>query len=240
MTGEESRPNVKVRYNKQLSDIVKVNIANKTLQIMGQVIRNSPGSLPGNVKHEVAKEAYSLGLRTLTAVLNIPISNLEGLRRYVIELVREYRASRRMPALLESELWKTADEGIIQLAQAFGFGMVRRISQAVGLKQLEETYAEVLKDFGDQISGHLVDVAIKLDHFPTAPISAIKELDGRLQKSSNYYSHKILLDLVYCYLYIRNVDYKTRSQLMSWFKISGGATKTLVDNPSKRERRLLK
>jgi hypothetical protein len=114
---------------------------------MGQVIRNSPGSLPGDVKREVAREAYRLGLRTLTAVLNVPMNNLSSLRQYVMELVREYRASRRMPDLLESELWKAADEGIIHLAQAFGFGMIRRISQAVGLKQLEETYAEVLKDY---------------------------------------------------------------------------------------------
>jgi hypothetical protein len=205
---------------------------------MGQVIRNSPGSLPGSIKHEVAKEAYALGLRTLTAVLNIPITNLDSLRRYVMELVREYRAARRMSELVESDLWKVADESIIHLGQAFGFGMIRRISQAVGLKQLEETYAEVLKDYGKQISGNLVDLAIKLDHFPSAPISAIKELDRRLTSDRNYYSHKVLQDLVYCYLYVRNVDYKIRSQLMSWFKISGGAAKTLIENPSKRQKRL--
>lgn len=138
---------------------------------------------------------------------------------------------------MESDLWKAADEGIIHLGQAFGFGMIRRISQAVGLKQLEETYAEVLRDYGQQISGNLVDLAIKLDHFPDAPISAIKELDGRLTTGRNYYSHKILQDLVYCYLYIRNVDYKTRSQLMSWFKISGAGAKALIENPSKRQKR---
>jgi hypothetical protein len=237
---QKPRPSEKLRYNKQLSDMVKVNIANKTLQIMGQVIRNSPGSLPGDIKHEVAKEAYSLGLRTLSALLNIPMANLEGLRRYVIEVVRDYRASRKMPELLESDMWKIADEGVIGLAQAFGFGIIRRISQSVGLKQLEETYAEVLPDYGDQISGHLVDLAIKLDRFPTAPIAVIKELDDLLEADSNYYSRKVLLDLVYSYLYIRNVDYKTRSQLMNWFKISGGATKVFVDNPSKRERRLIK
>jgi hypothetical protein len=173
-------------------------------------------------------------------MLNVPMANLASLRRYVIELVREYRASGRMPELIESDLLKVADEGIIHLAQAFGFGMVRRISQAVGLKQLEETYAEVLREYGDQVAGHLIDLAIKLDHFPDAPVSSIKELDRRLERESNYYTRKALLDLVYCYLYIRNVPYKERNQLMSHFNIGGPKTKSLVDNPSKRrEDRLL-
>jgi hypothetical protein len=38
------------KYDRQLQDVVKLNIAFKTLQILGQVLRNFPGSLEGVLK----------------------------------------------------------------------------------------------------------------------------------------------------------------------------------------------
>jgi len=233
--GLEQRRNERVKYDKQLSDVIKINIATKTLQILGQVVRNSPGSLPGNIKRDVAAEAYALGLRSLTAVLGISANNLEGLRQYLMDMIREYRLTHKRSEVIDKDLEKMADEGVIQLAQACAHGMLRRISQCIGLTQLEDIYSEILSQSDGKISVRLIDLAIKLDHFADPPLGAVAELDVALK--GNHYAHRTLQDLVFGFLYLRDVDFKARSKRMSRFKIQGGATKMLVDNPSKRERR---
>lgn len=230
----DERRGEKLKYDKTLSDFIKVNIATKTLQILGQVIRNSPGSIPGDVKQEVASEAYLLGLRTLNAILGIPAMNLDGTRRYIAEVVKEHRAARNQPPLRDIDLLNIADQGIIHLTQAFAHGMIRRISQAVGLRQLEEIYKGILAKHGHKVAVRLIDLAIKLDHFGNEPpLNDIFKFDSEIR--SNYYAHSTLRDLVYEFCYLRHVKYNVRAKLASRFKFEGTSAK-LVDNPNKRGR----
>lgn len=222
----------KLSYDKGLSDVVKINIANRTLQILGQILRNSPGSLEGEIKARVTSEAYLLGLRTLTAVLNIPQEHFAGLRLLIVEMIKEHRIIRKKDALLERDLITMADEKIIQLSQAMGFGMIRRISQAVGLSDLQETYADVLSGNKTNKSFRIIDIAIQLDHFSSVPEEELKYLDKDLR--SNSYAHGVLRDLVLTYLYLRQVDHSKRSRLMSQFGINAGATSRFVDNVDKK------
>jgi hypothetical protein len=223
----------KIRYNKTLSNSIKINIATKMLQLLGQIIRNSPGSLGGDIKKEVASEAYLLGLRILNAFLSIPENNLDGIRTYVVELVKEHRATRRLPPLLESDLRQVADQGVIYLAQTYAYGFIRKISQSVGLRQLEDTYSEVLAQNSGMLPVRLIDLAIKLDHLETPAVNVIRDMHKELR--DNYYAHNTLRDLVYTFLYLRKVNFKTREQLMGWFKIQAGSG-IFIDNPSKKNR----
>ena len=43
----------------QIEGAIRINEALKTLQVMGQVLRNFPGSLEGDMKVDIAKQAIS-------------------------------------------------------------------------------------------------------------------------------------------------------------------------------------
>src|SRR5581483_2668097 len=58
----------RISYNRELDDFIKMNIALKTLEMLGQVLRNFPGSLRGDLKARLTKQAYLLGLRTIRAL----------------------------------------------------------------------------------------------------------------------------------------------------------------------------
>ena len=63
----EDQPGVapgREKYDGEMSYVIKTNTASKMLQIIGQIVKDSPGSLPGLVKQELITEAYMLGLRT--------------------------------------------------------------------------------------------------------------------------------------------------------------------------------
>ena len=73
----------------QLEGVIRLNEAFKTIQIMGQVLRNFPGSLDGDSKLAIAKESYLLGLRVLGFFCGLVSSNMAELRVVFKEMLRE-------------------------------------------------------------------------------------------------------------------------------------------------------
>src|SRR5205807_4352990 len=88
---EISDEDYKTEYKRELSDVLKINIAVKTLQVLGQILRNSPGSLRGDLKVAITKESYKVGLRTLRVLLSIAETNLDDFRRYFAAIIGEQR-----------------------------------------------------------------------------------------------------------------------------------------------------
>lgn len=214
----------KIKYDKQLNDVLKINIAFKTLQILGQILRNFPGSLVGELKFQITRECYQMGLRTLAAILAIAEDNLEELRQYFASLLVEKQA------LLGQDLATRTDEALIQLTIGSAFGTLKRISYAVGHEQLAETYNEVLGN-GESLAVRLIDIGIKLDHFSRKPEAEIKRILKDIQK--NLFAYSVLRDQVNEFLYVYRVDHPVKQALGSLFKIKTSSPKYLA-NPSKK------
>jgi hypothetical protein len=215
-------------YDKGLSDLVKINIAFKTLQIVGQILRNFPGSLRSETKIEIALESYRLGLRTLRAILGLAESTLQDLRIYFSRLIKEQRA-------IETplELAQKTDQFLIWLTVGAAFGIIKRISHSVGLKQLSETYRQVLDLEGAQTAISLIDLSIKLDHFAELPEDSIKHLHAKLGR--NAFSYTVLRDLVADYFYLFPTDVRVKQRVGQMLGIEASSPK-LLGNPEKKVR----
>jgi predicted MPP superfamily phosphohydrolase len=157
------------KYNRKLDDIVKINIAFKTLQILGQVLRNFPGSLEGDLKLDITRESYLLGLRTVRALLSLAENNLDSMRVYIADLIAE------RTGIADQELANKTESAIIWLAGAAAFGTVKRVSYAVGHQDLAATYDRVLA-MERSLSNRIIDVAIKLDHYDDIPEAELRKL----------------------------------------------------------------
>ena len=224
---EESEDELReVSYHDKLDDVLKVNFALKALHVMGQVLKNFPGSLPSQIKEELATESYLLGLRTLKAILRIAEANLGDLRTYLAMLIRERRRISDV-----SELGRTTDEAIIWMTLSCALGMTKRISSSVGLHELRGTFSDVLKNLGEPLSARLIDVSIKLDHFPGFPYEEIKAIAH--DTTRNHFTKRVLRDLVVNHLYLFNVDYRIRQKLSRKLGIQG-TDKQYIANPSKK------
>ncbi len=200
----ESEGGRSITYCEELSPAQKLNISLKTLRIMGQVLRNFPGVLKADLKFQLAQESYQLGLRTLRAILQLAERDIQGLRTYYSELLKERMALDDD----DPKLLKSTDDLIVLLARRLGFAMVKRVSHAVGLKELEETYQDVMRADGDLTSVKVIDLAIKLDHFTDFPKP---ELQGLIDLTSrNFYAFTLLRDMAANYLYLFPADYRTK------------------------------
>jgi hypothetical protein len=178
-----------VAYDESLDHLKKMNIAFKTLQVLGQALRNFPNVLKADLKTRVALECYSLGLRVLSAVLAISEDNLEGLREYLATIIKEQREIE-----LDRELARETDTFMIRLIGGCTYGLIRRVSGAVGSEELAETYRNVLRRQDNKPSVALIDLSIKLDHFSTFPMTEIEQITKQVRHSNFCYS--ILRELV--------------------------------------------
>ena len=212
-------------YSDEFDDVLKVNFSLKTLHVMGQVLRNFPGSLQSKVKADLASESYLLGLRTLNAILSIADDNLDELRLYFAKFLQENR-----PSAVASELRNATDEAIIWVTLNCAFGITKRISNAVGLHALRGTFVDVLERFDDSLAVRMIDASVKLDHFPGIPLAEIERLEKDTRK--NHFTKRILATLVMDHMYLFKVDYRSRQKVVKIFNVEGKPTK-FIDNPSK-------
>jgi len=157
-------------------------------------------------------------------------ANIEQLRFYLATLIKERTVVTSPDNLLsESDLLKRTDEALIWLAFACSYGIIKKISYAVGHHHLAEIYDRVLSEQDNSTSVKLVDLAIKLEHFATVPLGEITRLRDRVV--GNLFNQTLLRQLIVDFLYLYRTDFRTLQKLGSMFKIEGatGAAFLLPD-----------
>lgn len=199
--GEQIEPNTDpsagdLIYSPEMPFEQRLVIGIRYLTLMGQILRNFPGSLKANTKLELARESYSLGLRVLGAVFALSERDAEVLTRDVARVLRERLAF----AGTDRELTKRAESIVTEMLRNVTYGILKRISHAVGLRELEETYSDVAAvrdhDLGDQF----VQLSIRLDHFEPFPKRKISEIAEAV--NANFFAYMNLQDLVMNHLYL--------------------------------------
>ena len=217
--------------DKELDDLLKFNAALKTLQIMGQILRSFPGTLHGELKIEIARESYLLGLRALHRLLNLFEGNIDLFREQFAEAVV---SEELLPADTEEqqqELRERANDWLYHLMLAMSYSFLKRISYAVGSEYLKETYKRIVSS-GESVSINLIDVSIKLDHFAIFPTSEVLALHERLEKQ--VFADTILRRMVYDYLYSYTIDYRLRQSICSKLNIKANSPKMLTQGNKKQ------
>jgi len=202
----------KIEYADDLADIVKINIALKTIHILGQVLRNFPGSLKRELKVRITEQCYFLGLRVLGAIFSAIENNVEQIRDYFIALIRERQLEQSSLLLSQS-----ATKAILHVAEMWSYAIVKTLSQAVGLEDLSETYKEVYGRHGHKMSVQLIDISIKLDHFWTFPEAQIDRLLKGVQK--NYLAFSILRDLIATHFFLYKTSHAIKQKYSQLLRI---------------------
>ncbi|MGE0354435.1 MAG: metallophosphoesterase, partial [Gemmatimonadales bacterium] len=119
----------------------RLNVAFRTIQILGQILKNFPGSLPAERKNQIASECYQLGLRALGWMLGFMH---QGKGEITQELLRLLRVEH--PEFSDDELLRRAKSTVFAFAHIVAYGTVKRVAYAVGSPHLEVTYDSLCDD----------------------------------------------------------------------------------------------
>jgi len=145
-------------------------IALRTLNILGQVLKNFPGTLEKTPKLEVAKASYELGLRTLSYILGVIRDTREDLIYEVVDRIRSEN-----PDVDIMEIREQVRDLVASICQGVSFGMIRRTVNAVGSSELSKTYQRVL-DHRDSPATRLINVSLELNYTKKSPTGNVVEL----------------------------------------------------------------
>ena len=195
--------------------IVQFVTALRHLEILGQILKNFPGSLEGEAKREIARECYDLGLRALSVVFEMIRAEQEEILNKVSEVLR-----RQHPSFTSLEIESRAKETFVGLAHALSYGMIKKVAQSVGSPELSSTFERLLKDSGTA-AYRLINSALDLDHktdFPSESIRCAKDkFDGDPLAMS------LLRHLVISHFHLFPVDFRTKQSICAALKIEYAA-----------------
>ena len=200
---EEDRESIDL--DEDLDELLQINVAFKTIQIAGQILRNYHGSLEGERKLALARACYSLGLRVLAFMFGIAESELGPLIDLFVDMFQSAE-----PEKSTEEIAKYARRFIFHLLEGLALGMIKQVSDSVGLDKLSGTFNDLLQG-NESVSYRLIDLSIRLDYYPGFPKKQVLDLDKDTRHSS--FAARLLRDLVWLHLYIHQVGRDIRESV---------------------------
>ena len=211
-----------------LNDFLRLNVAFKTIEILGQIVRNYAGSMKGDQKLDLAAECFSLGLRTLSFVYGFIEKHLEGM----IEFFLERLEPEDVENLTVDGLLTEAKRHVFLVTHWWAVLMLKRLSHSAGSAELEKTYAEL---FGSTniTSARLIDLSIRLDHFRQFPQEEVLALAKALK--DNYFTSSVLRRVVATHFYMTYVDAGIRDRICNRLNIPISTGK-LLDQRTKKQK----
>ena len=175
------------------------------LEILGQILKNFPGSLEGSVKRDIAQECYDLGLRSLSVVFEMIQSDQTEIVAQISEMLRK-----RHPGFTTHEIDRRAQETLTGLAHALSYGMVRKIGRSVGSRELSNTFERLLGE-SPTPSYRLINSSLELDHNPDFPALSIRETAFQFEDKPLPLS--VLRHLVVSHFHLFPVDFRTKQSI---------------------------
>lgn len=188
-----------------LESMRKINLAFKTIQILGQIIKNFPGSTPQSDKIEIVEECYSLGMRTINNIFILFKDNLEGILNGIGEIISKHGHIEDHQQLLNR-----ARKIVFFMLETITAGTIKRISESLGSDKLEDTFDEVRKRNDNVVSFLFIDLEIALEHSGAFPESSLKKLQSIVKKYVFPNVQLKLMILDHLYFYPLDIKYKQK------------------------------
>jgi len=194
----------------------------RTLQILGQVIKNFPGSLEGDDKLRLVKNAYELGLRTTERLLGEIRGNSEKLIQEIVSQVREKHPELQAKIDVEQAVRRL----LFWLVETICFGTLKNVSRSVAHPHLTETYEEISADI-ETNAYKLIRVSIELD---THGVNETTLRECATAFKNNVFCKRLLQQLYRNHVYMFPVKERTKQRICTELDIKlqsqGGADMT--------------
>ena len=226
---KESIPNIQDE-DTTLDLMSQINVAGKNIEIIGQILKNYHGSIPGDMQVNLAEEAYLLGLRCLHEFFNL----LEARQDNVINNITARIIAKGLDN--DERMERFSRNILFRIYFAIAYVFVQGIAEYVGAESLSVVISDVLNKH-TYLSIRLIDLAIKLNYFKDFPLNETQDVMNKissriLPKSTSRRSKKpsvahgtlrinnsltyfILTEMIENHLYMFERGYRIKQQIGS-------------------------
>lgn len=194
----------------------------RTIEIVGQIIRNRKGSLPKSQLIEMTKEIYTTGFRTVSFISELLNKDRNDIIASIVDESEENEP--------KFEIEQRINMFIQMMSLQTCLAVFNKLTYAVGNKDLKEVYKLVAKDI-DTPAAKLVTFGIN-SYYGTIVLSDLRDLTQDLK--GNLVATNLLKSNVKSYVYNREIDYKMKQQIASILNMNLGKINTMNFKKSKQ------
>lgn len=188
-----------------------LNSGLKSIEVMGQILKNHYGLLEIDSKRELGEEAYNIGLRSLKSLFDLFIKDPD----IVVNGVKGILERDKIVDHLEIE--KESRRILFVLFFIISYFFVEKISSSMGSEHLRETFRKMLQT-NNTIAYQLVDISIKLNFFGKFPLRDVEDLLKEIKGKNLPYT--LLRAMVINYLYMFPVELRERQRICKLLNIT--------------------
>lgn len=191
-------------------ELLDVNRSYRSLEILGQIIRNRKGSLPKPLLDKLGFEAFSVGLRFLSYYLGIT----QTLKEEILEEIHRLIATKKS--------WEY--ERITQEARFFywtfsytmSLNVIRKTALSVGHKDLQVFYEKIANEIGSEVA-KLIEIQIDIEFTKKIPRQKLSEL--WLSLEDNLVTRRLLQEILVRHLHLNYVDHTDKQWISTNIEI---------------------
>ena len=202
--------------------------AMKTIDVLGQIIRNYPGDITGENKLNIISEVCDLGLRMISVMFDIFHLVEEDLIRVIADEVKENNVN-----ALESEVVKKVKDLFAVTLVWFTREMVSKISYAIGNEHLMIAVEEVFSNT-PSLAGEIIKCQIQFNRLRKPSTDIAITSYQHANKEGNWFATMLLRSIIAEYLSFNECGYSLRDKMCSEFGLDKSnmlvAAKMNMDN----------
>lgn len=215
---EKVRPTIEDDYQEISNVTLPFQRSFRSIEIIGQIIKNRRGSLEIKQLTEMLTEVYTTGFRTISYYSEL----LDLARKDIIKLINEQTN--------ESDNKREIEKKINHFIQINSFqiclGVFVKLSNSLGNKDLKKIYNDVAKKINTP-AAKLVSFSIN-SYYGTISYEELKALADDLK--GNIVALRILRARVRSYVYNKNLDFRIKQKFAGCLNMTlGPATKSEYD-----------
>lgn len=216
----------KAKEDKIFNLIKEANSAHHAIRICGQLIRNFYGSMKGSLQVEIIRKCYGVCLRMMGILYDLLEEDKEEIAVVIAKILHH-----RYPKMDEQEIDRRARRSLQIMALSIGYGLVKHVSNSVGLSALKPSFDTLIKEADTTVSHRILDISARLDYFDAFPENAALDLATDLEKGS--VGHEVLRVLVWEHFKLFRRDYKVRQRVCKKLGIDAPQTSLLLSEDKK-------
>lgn len=212
-----------------LSLLSKLTLLFKTVEILGQILKNQYATISNLEKTRLLDEAFSGPLRALKDFFDFIGTEHEILVGEIERFIAENDSK-----ITEEKRKKLAKNAVCSLISTISFGTIYKTALSIGSEHLREAISGVADKNGTD-SYRLIELVVKLESQAGLPYKLIGDLKDRTK--SNAFAYQILQRIILNYLYMFKTTDADKQKLCSELGISMQAQRA-IDLRTKDTKRL--
>lgn len=188
-----------------ISLISKLTLLYKTIEILGQILKNQYASISNPDKEKLLDQIFKGPLRALKDFFDFMASDGDGLVSEIERFIADDDT-----AITDKKRKQLARDAVFWLVGVVSFGSIYKTAASVGSEHLREAIS-TLAEKNNTDAYKLIELAVKFEGQGNIPFPLIKDLTKRTE--GNAFSRHILKMLVLNYLYMFKTNIGDRQRL---------------------------